>query len=147
MRSSCSDPTVDTRRTRRGRTFPRSSFPRHGQGFPRSPRQKATLTGLLKIGTQLDLRAAGIWQSEACSYAFRDDSETDLDLRRHPATLRLDMGIGYRSRLVEGLTLVAGCRNILDQRLELLSAYNNGLAAFPLNGREWTLQINYRFPF
>ncbi|MBK8613008.1 MAG: TonB-dependent receptor plug domain-containing protein [Flavobacteriales bacterium] len=117
------------------------------KAFLGAPHQKATLTGLLKIGTQLDLRAAGIWQSEACSYAFRDDSETDLDLQLHPATLRLDMGIGYRSRLVEGLTLVAGCRNILDQRLELLSAYNNGLAAFPLNGREWTLQINYRFPF
>ncbi len=117
------------------------------KAFLGAPRRKATLNGLLKLGTQLDFRAAGIWQSEAYSYAFRDASETDLDLQLHPATLRLDLGIGYRTRLVEGLTIVAGCRNILDQRLELLSAYNNGLTAFPLNGREWTLQINYRFPF
>ncbi len=116
-----------------------------GSAFQALPRLKATFIGYLRPGDHDRIGLNGVWCGKSYSYQPAGPDGEELALRAYPAALRAGITLEHGFRRIEGLSAAIGCINLLDERSWVQSPYANGLSALPMNGREFTFRIDYRF--
>lgn len=116
-----------------------------GPSFLGLPRYKASVIAHMKMGDRMRIGADAVWCSSSESYQPDAQTEAGMSLRSYPAWVKAGLNVERAFRRPEGMSITVGCRNILDERSWIQSTYNNGLASLPVNGRELTFRLEYRF--
>ncbi len=116
-----------------------------GSAFQALPCTKATLIGYVRPSDRDRISMNAIWSGQTYSYQTADAESGQVVLRAYPASLRAGLSAERTFRRIEGLSIAIGCNNLLDERTWVHSPYNNGLVPLPMNGREFTFRIDYRF--
>jgi outer membrane receptor for ferrienterochelin and colicin len=114
-----------------------------GDAFQALPRLKATIITHWRLTDRDRVGVSGIWCGG--SYSYSNTANGELSLQRHAPWLRAGITVERSFRRLEGLNASVGCLNILDQRAFIQSPYSNGLPSLPMNGREFTFRVEYRF--
>jgi outer membrane receptor protein involved in Fe transport len=131
----------------------------YDKGYHGVPQHKIAAVLYWKPWTtgRIDLR--GVWTSETYSYLHppgavvegEEDEEAEaeghenLELVRFADVLRLDAGVSFSFKRMEGFRVRLGCENILDRTAWTLSPHGDGDSALPNAGRQWTIKLEYRF--
>ena len=113
--------------------------------FQALPQLKATFVGFVCPSDHDRIGVHAIWSGRSYGYHLASVESDEVVLQASPASLRAGVFAERSFRRIEGLSVAIGCNNILDQRTWIQSPYNNGLTPLPMNGREFTFRIDYRF--
>ena len=114
-----------------------------GQSFQALPRLKATLIAHWRPTERDRIGLSAVWCGSSESYAAGADGAPEV--RHYAPWLRAGITVERAFRRIEGLSAAVGCLNLFDQRAWIQSPYNNLLPALPMNGREFTFRLEYRF--
>ncbi len=116
------------------------------RGFLGLPQSKATFVARYQLGENTRLGSSVVWSSDSWSCQYTDTEQSVAAFIRTPAWTRLGFTMSHAFKRVKGLEATLRADNVLDDRWNIHSPYNNGLSSLPMPGREFTLKLVYRFP-
>lgn len=110
------------------------------------PNNKVTLSSNLKISRKVNLSPSITLLDTRYDYYVDANSGKDVIVKYDPAAY-IDMMFNFEQIFTRGLTIQAGCINVLDSKVVYIQPYNNNHAALPGLSREYRLNLCYRFDF
>jgi outer membrane receptor for ferrienterochelin and colicin len=116
------------------------------RGFLGLPQSKATFVARYQLGENTRLGSSVVWSSDSWSYQYTDTEQSVASFIRTPAWTRLGFTMSHAFNRVKGLEATLRADNVLDDRWNIHSPYNNGLSSLPMPGREFTVKLIYCFP-
>lgn len=124
--------------------------PGHPESLLGFATHKVTVMGRWRIWSGLGLGGSAVFLSERFGY-LQGTGELDADgnpiaqLGQHPATLAVNLWVGYEDLGLKGLSLQVGVDNLLNAPVAFLQPYNGGHAPLYGGSRAGYLRLSYAF--
>jgi outer membrane cobalamin receptor len=115
------------------------AVPGHGSYMLAFPRHKLTASASLPLADGVSLNPSAVYTSVRYGYSSAGT------VKAYPALTLLDANLQLRDKLLRGLTLNAGLKDIFNSGHSYLQPYNGGHAPLPGWGREIFVKAAYEF--
>lgn len=123
--------------------IPEAELENRPEAYQGVAQQAAGLTAWYRFDQRFTLQANADHRGK--SNAFCTNANGELAPFLEAPTTLMNATLRWSPDRQRNLRIGFGCNNLGDVKRHLLSTYSNGSAPLPMTGREWTVELSYRF--